>query len=478
MIDSIDFYIRCHRFQEAKVLCKIYLEDHPLCLEALNYLGQIYCAQKKYDEAISLFTYALTLMPEAVHLHNNLANIYLEIEQWEIAKTHYLYALKSDRFNPKIHLNCAKVYNQLDNLDQSIQHYCTALTLDSTNAQIYNDLGTLYHKKGEIEKAITHYEYAIKLAPNCASAHLNLGCAKLLLGNWEEGWRDYEWRLKIHQFESHLPNQKRWKGETLEGKTLLIFSEQGFGDTIQFIRYLKQLCIYKGRILFQTPYSLGMLFKSQELGVELLPVDRPLSSVVYDYYLPLLSLPFILNNTLDPAAHHVPYIHAEAYLTEDYKTQFFNHDKFKVGIFWQGNPKQGTDRQRSIPLQHFQSLFSTENIAFYSLQKGVGEDQLETLSNRFSIISLGQKIETFAHTAAMIANLDLVISVDSAVAHLSGAMGKTTWILLSYIPDWRWGKYGIQTFWYPTACLFRQDKDRSWDPVFQKIREKLLELTL
>ena len=292
------------------------------------------------------------------------------------------------------------------------------------------------------------------------------------MGRFEQGWPGYEWRWKCKEFGSLPPfHPPLWDGSPLDGRTILVHAEQGLGDTLQFIRYAPLVHQRGGRvILVCQPPLIGLLTRSP--GVERL-VAQGEALPDYDVHVPLMSLPGLLGTTLESVPADVPYLDAEPQLVEAWRHRLGSYPGFKVGIVWQGNPKFRLDRRRSIPLAQFAPLARVPGVHLFSLQKGPGAEQLAAVTDRFPVTDLGRRLDDFMDTAAVLKNLDLVISVDTAIAHLAGALGIPVWVALPFVPDWRWLMDREDSPWYPTMRLFRQARPGQWEDVFQRIAEAL-----
>ena len=319
-------------------------------------------------------------------------------------------------------------------------------------------------EQGELQGAVQAYHKAIEINPDYIDAHKNLGIVLLLQGDFQRGWQEYEWRLKSDDLCIANRAQTRWDGSSLSGKTILLYAEQGFGDTIQFIRYVHLLVEYDTEIIVECQPELLQLFKNIGAIKKTIVVGE--SSPKFDVNASLLSLPRILGTDLNSIPVKSPYL----YIKSGSHTDLEMCSEYKVGIVWAGNLKHPNDNNRSVELQQFSVLFDVEACQFFSLQVGKRRDDIIRYHYSNTIIDLGGDFSNFSDTAAAILELDLVISVDTAVAHLAGALGKPIWVLLPFMPDWRWLLEREDTPWYPTMRLFRQTDTRDWAGVLQKVR--------
>jgi hypothetical protein len=301
----------------------------------------------------------------------------------------------------------------------------------------------------------------------------------LLLGHYKEGWQDYEWRWRARDFLSKRPDLKipNWQGENLPGHHLLVYSEQGLGDIIQFVRYLPLLLQRNYKITFLTSEKLARLFRHSIPSLHVTDSLQGLQGV--DAQVALISLPYFFKTNLSSTPNQVPYLSAEAELKMAWRARIGAHG-FKIGISWQGNPVGTIDTGRSVPLKEFVRLSKIPKIRLISLQKHVGLDQLADLPEGAKIETLGDDFDSgpdaFVDTAAVMNNLDLIITGDTSIAHLAGALGRPTWLALKQVPDWRWMLDREDSPWYPTLRLFRQPQRDDWGCVFSKIEKSLHEL--
>ena len=371
--------------------------------------------------------------------------------------------------------NLGNVLEQQGELEQACQSYQEAMRHQPHGATAYNNLANVRKQQGRLSDALASYDEAVKRDPEFAEAHFNRALLWLLMGNWTEGWPEYDWRWKTKDFPRHTFKQPRWTGEPLVGRTLLVLAEQGLGDTIQFIRFVAKLRQLGGRVIVQCHAPLRPLLADCAGLDDLVLAGAPLPH--FDLYAPLMSLPGILGVMPDSVPAEVPYIQAQAKLVEHWRKELEPLKGLKVGISWQGRPTYRGDRLRSIPLAQFTRLGDVPGVRLISLQKGAGRDQLQEFPNSVDILDLGSRLDeqtgAFMETAAVMMNLDLVISSDTAVVHLAGALGAPVWVALNLIPDWRWLLHREDTPWYPSMRLFRQLEYGRWDDVFVRMSQEL-----
>lgn len=453
---------------EAIVCYSRALELKPDLTEAHNNLGVSLQSQGKADEAIACFRKALVFSPHAPEPYNNMGNALKEQGKYDKAISSYHKALKLKPDYPEAYNNIGAAYQNLNRFKEAISNYQKAIGLRPDYTEAHINMGISYQYCGRLESAISCYQKAIELDPDNADAHFHHSYALLLSGKLQEGWKEYEWRFMRDEWRSvhtYHYNSPRWDGSSFQGKTLFVHAEQGLGDTLQFIRYLPMVKNLGGKVVLETVKPMLNLFRDFPGVDELVPLSskQPLFSE-YELYIPLMSVPGLFRTTLDTIPAEVPYIYAEPQKVEYWRSRLTGTG-FNIGIVWAGNPANADDHNRSCNLTSFFPLAQIPNVKLYGLQKGQAAPQ--------PITNLGEELEDFQDTAGVIENLDLVISVDTAVAHLAGAMGKPVWTLLSFAPDWRWLLDREDTPWYPTMRLFRQTEPGNWDSVIQRATTEL-----
>jgi Glycosyltransferase family 9 (heptosyltransferase) len=299
---------------------------------------------------------------------------------------------------------------------------------------------------------------------------------RLLIGDFDRGWVKYEWRWKTESLALPKRNfsQPLWLGaEALDGKAILLHSDQGFGDTIQFCRYVPLVAERGARVILEVPRPLRELMSTLTGAEQIVSSGNPLPD--FDMHCPLLSLPLAFGPQLETIPAATPYLRASSQSLMNWDTRLGSKHHRRIGLVWSGSPTHKNDQNRSIRLSSLLSLLDIE-ATFVSLQKDVRDDDVTILKNRSDLLHFGDALENFSDTAALISNLDVVISVDTSVAHLAGALAKPVWVLLPFVPDWRWLLDRNDSPWYPTARLFRQDDARAWDNVIARVHAALYEL--
>jgi tetratricopeptide (TPR) repeat protein len=412
------------RLQEALSALERTLQLHPLHTEALNNLGIVLQAEGKLNEASELYDRARQIRP--------------------------------DYFDA--HYNFALVCQELDRLEEAAQVYGELLSRRPSHAEAHNNLGNVQLALGNSKQARVCYQQAVRYNPLHHDANWNLGLADLLHGDFATGWAGYEWRLQ-GAAAATLP---------ISGQRVLLCAEQGLGDTIQFLRYAPMVKALGTHVTLQCASELTQLASSAR-GIDqvIAAADAAKYRQDFDCKLPLLSLPRLFaTTTVDRIPATVPYLSPDPKLVALWRKRL-GPAGFRVGLAWAGNPLHRNDRNRSIPLEVLGDLVQTPGVRFFSLQKGGTLPGAE---------SLGPALSNFAETAAAAANLDLIVSVDTSVAHLAGALHRPAWVLLPFAPDWRWMLNRNDSPWYPGMRLFRQTRRKEWKPVLDQVRSELEKL--
>ncbi len=433
------------------------------------------------DEAILSYKEAVRLDPDYAMAYSNLGSILQEAGKLNEAITIYKKVLTLKPNFVMAYCNLGSALHESGLLHEAKTCYEKAITLNPDYAMAYSNLGSILQEFGNIDEAINNYDRAIALNPDESTAHKNKSIALLLKENFTEGWPEYEWRLQTRTHSLREFREPRWDGTPLNGKSILIHSEQGFGDTIQFIRYLPMVKAQGGHVIFECHKNLFRLLKNCTGTDKVIERSSNLvPEVQFDFHIPLLSLPGLFSTTMDTIPSDGPYITVDSDLVEKWH-KIFNHDSnVKIGIAWSGNPSFKNNHNRSCSLSDFATLAEINELSFYSLQKGPTSVE-NSIAPMLKITDLKNELKVvadcnndFADTAAVISNLDLVISTDTAVVHLAGAMGKPVWTLLHSAPDWRWWLKRTDSPWYPSMRLFRQTQLNGWTGVFEQVKESLI----
>ncbi len=356
----------------------------------------------------------------------------------------------------------------------ALRHYAQALTQDRTSASAFNNYGNVLREIGEPEAGIPFLQRSIQLVPTAVTPNFNLAVAYLLTGDYARGWPQYEHRWNFEHLAGTLPvhTQPRWTGQDIKGKTILVIQEQGLGDTIQFIRFVFGLHTAGARVILQVNDNLAPLFAGSPVIAQIVDVkDTPTG---FDYWTPIMSIPGLLGVTLQNLPHQLQYLAARTDLARAWQDRLGFKKRLRVGICWSGRPDSWINRHKGMPFDVMLDLIRRNpDYEWINLQVECSDEQAQTLTQH-GVKHFAGLIRNFADSAALIHHMDVVISVDTAVAHLSGAMGRPTWIPLNwYGTDWRWLLKRDDSPWYPAARLFRQTQLGDWDPVVDRIHQYL-----
>ncbi|QZZ21194.1 tetratricopeptide repeat protein [Leptothermofonsia sichuanensis E412] len=454
------------------------LELRPDFAEAHSNLGAALKEQRKIEEAIAHFQEAIALRPDYPEVHNNLGNLYQEQGRVAEAIASYRTALEIKPDFAEIHSNLGNILQQEGQFEEAFQHFHRAIELQPNYAGAYNNLGIALRNTGQVQAAFEAYEKAIAADPNFVEAHWNKALNHLLIGEFQPGFAGYEWRFRWSRFQQQSPPrpypQPRWDGSPLEGKTIFLYAEQGMGDTIQFIRYVPLVARQGGQVIVECHPPLVDLLRTVAGITQIIPYGSPVPP--FDIHASLMSLPHILGTTLDTIPAHVPYINAPDQDPAILPQSLFSRSSspcLKIGIVWSGNPENPYNRARTVSLKYLLPLAELPGIQLYSLQKEPSTEDIQCLQRHPEIQDLRGLLTSFVTTASIIRQLDLILSVDTAVTHLAGALGKPVWLLLPFAPDWRWMLEREDSPWYPTMRLFRQPSFGAWESVLVRVREEL-----
>jgi tetratricopeptide (TPR) repeat protein len=443
----------------------------PAFVEAWFNLGLCRNQQQRYDEARDCFEKALNLRPALPEAENGRGNALKGLGQFEAAGECYRRALALRPGFIEARNNLGVVLTDLDRLEEAETVLLDAVKMRPDFMSLYSNLGITRLLLGKPGEALACYEQALRLNPGSAEVHWNRSWPLLLTGDLEQGWREYEWRERCGVVEPRKYPQPLWDGSTLHGKTILVYGEQGLGDIIQFARYMALLKRAGAKVIFECPRALARLFAMGRDIDELIIAGDPLPS--FDMHVSLLSLPGLFGTRLDTIPAEVPYVSVPPVMRSDLEQVLNRHrNRFNIGIVWSGNPTFRWNRRRSCSLDDFAVLAQCAGVTLFSLQKGDAAAALDGRAND-QIIGLQDYIGDFADTAAAMMQLDLVITVDTSVAHLAGALGRPVWVLLPLAPDWRWLLGRNDNPWYPTMRLFRQTRRGDWSGVFARVAAEL-----
>jgi len=456
-------------FRRAIALNVNYADAHNNLGIALNDAG-------KWNEAVISCRRAIAIKPDYAEAWSNLGNALKDGGKLDEAIAAYRQAILLNPGLPESHNNLGIALKDKDQLDDAITAWRQAIALRPNFANAHSNLGIALRDQGRFDEAIAAWRKAISLNPRCVDAHFGLAQALLLRGDWEEGWIEHEWRWQVKGAQRPRPfAQPCWTGQDLTGKTILLYADQGLGDTIQFVRYVPLLARLGANVVLEVQAGLKKIAKRVQGATGVVERGHPLPP--FDFYCPMFSLPLAFKTTLPSIPSEIPYLSVDAQLVDSRQEKLAGFAVGpKVALSWAGNPGHHNERNRSMNLSQLALLGTVSGVQFFSLQKGEAGQQAANPPPGIQIIDWTDELRDFSDTAALVAQMDLVISVDTAVAHLAAAMGKPVWLLLPFVPDWRWLLNRDDSPWYPTMRLFRQKHRGDWQSVIAEVAGALKDM--
>ena len=455
------------RYQRAIAMRPDYAEAH-------YHMGYALQALDRQQDALAWYEKAIALRPDYAEAYNNLANALRAVGRETEAISRYEQAVRARPDYADAHINLASTLLSLNRSEETIARCHALIAIKPDFPEAHHVLGRALQAMNRHREAITAYQRATALNPQHVEAHWHEGQARLATGDFPEGWRQWEYRLLLPSSKRREYPQPQWQGDTdLAGKRIFLYAEpgEGFGDTIQFARYAPLVARRGAAVALEVQTPLAPLLGYMEGVSRLCTAGEP--PPAFDYHCPLMSLPFAFRTTLPTIPAEVPYVAPPPEKIERWRRRLEGRDVPKIGVAWSGRPRQGEFRNRPIPLRLLTSILQTAGLHFVSLQKELREGDEALLQSWPGVTNLGGELEDFSDTAAVISLLDLVISVDTSVAHLAGALGKPVWILLQFAADWRWLLDRHDSPWYPSARLFRQPAVGDWESVIPRVHEAL-----
>ncbi|MHB1140924.1 MAG: tetratricopeptide repeat protein [Sulfuricaulis sp.] len=475
----------------------------PDFVQAHNNRGLVLEDLKRHDEALASYGRAIALNPRHANAYSNRGNILNKLAQYDAALASYDRAIEINPgnanacFNRGIALSklkqhgealasydraialnpgYAKAYNNrglslatLKRHDEALASFSQTIALDPGFVEAYTNRGNALRDMKRYDEAFASYNQAIVLKPDDADVYLNKAYLKILLGEYEEGWKLHEWRWK-HNDKNKAPRSYQrplWLGqESLTGKTILLHTEQGIGDSIQFCRYATMVEALGAKVMLEVPQPLVALFSTLKDSIRVIPMGNPVPD--FDWHCPLMSLPLAFRTTVSTIPANIPYLRTDADKQRQWHSRMGARNKPRIGLVWSGNPGHANDHNRSIPLDLLTPLFGLD-LEFHCIQKEIRQTDREILNKHRQIRLYESDLGDFSDTAALVTEMNLVISVDTSVVHLAGALGKPVWILLPFSPDHRWMTEREDSPWYPTARLFRQPQAGDWAGIVKKV---------
>jgi tetratricopeptide (TPR) repeat protein len=460
------------RLNDAVVSFRHAIAADPNSAEAHYNLANTLRELKLLAEAEASFREALRVRPAYVKACINLGNVLRDLERTDEAIEMLRTAVALAPNYAAAHLNLGTTLRDAGHFTEAVECLRTAVALDGNLAEAHNNLGTALQALAQFSEAGACYDQALRCDPQLADAHFSRATFRIRQGDLESGFAEYEWRWKCSNFSDRGFSQPRWDGSPLQGRTILLYAEQGLGDTMHFVRYAATARERGGRVIVECQPPLLKILALCPFIERLIALYSPLPH--FDVHAPLMSLPDILK--LPPDQWYPgPYLSADPQLVDAWRATLAKYAGFRVGICWQGNPKYLFNAQRSFPLSSFAPVAQIPGVRLVSLQKEAAADEIATAG--FEVIDLGSQFDEaagpFMDSAAVMKSLDLVITSDTAIAHLAGGLGVPVWLPLSAHGDWRWLTDRQDTPWYPTMRLFRQQRLDHWDDVFARIADEL-----
>jgi tetratricopeptide (TPR) repeat protein len=451
------------------------LQAKPDFVQAWFNLGNVLRDSARNDEAIYAYEQAVHFVPDYAEAYNNLGSLFQRFGRLSEATAALRQALRAQPNYPRAKNNLAVVLTEEHEFDQAVELLQQVIADQPDFAEPYNNLGVALMHRGELDAALAWVEQSLIMQPDSAEAHKNRAIIWLFQGDYERGWREFEWRWKSKDFPPNPYPQPYWNGQPLPGGTLLLHAEQGLGDTIQFVRFAAAAGQLTKRTILVCPPPLVTLLGRCGQNLEVLPQGAPLPPI--DAQASLMSLPGLLRTLPQAGSGSPPYLQPAADLVEQWRAELSGYAGLKVGIVWQGNPNYRGDQFRSVRLAEFLPLAEVAGATFFSLQKGFGGEQVAEIADRLPLVDLSERLDDeagpFMDTAAVMANLDLVITTDTAAAHLAGALAVPVWVALAHVPEWRWLLGREDCPWYPSMRLFRQVAPGDWPSVFGRMAAEL-----
>jgi tetratricopeptide (TPR) repeat protein len=429
---------------------------------------------KRYEEALTSCDGTIARQPDYAEAHSNRGNTLRALKRYEeaLASCDRAIALQPDFADA--HCNRGNALHELKRFEEALASYDRALAGQPNDAKALTNRGVTLQNLKRFDEALASYERAIAVGPDYVEAHYQDAMCRMQIGDFKRGWEKHECRWESEQLRNAKRNftQPLWLGsDEIKGKTVLLHAEQGFGDTIQFCRYVPFVVERAAHVILEVQRPLHELMSTLPGGARIVSRDEKLGD--FDVHCPLLSLPLAFGTMLGTIPSETPYLRASAEAAANWHNRLGPSSRPKIGLAWSGSPEHQNDRNRSIPLSSLLSVLTSCNATYVSLQRDVRAGDEILLQSQSDLLHFGDALKNFSDTAALMANLDLIISVDTGVAHLAGALAKPVWVLLPFMPDWRWLLDRQDSPWYPTARLFRQDETREWDGVVGRVRAAL-----
>ncbi|MBF0445259.1 MAG: tetratricopeptide repeat protein [Magnetococcales bacterium] len=455
-----------------KVANTVY-ENDPNNPDGLFILGMVAFKLGNHKMAIQLIEGSLTLRPKQANVLFHLATVLQNNNQIEDAEIRLAQALKINPYMVEAHINLGNICFGNNNPSMALNHYAAALKSDKDNSMAHYNIGVIAQKYGDQILALSHLQKALIQAPDSAPVHMAIAFSLLITEQFKQGWQEYEWRWKLPTNTPRICPIPRWEGEELEGgKRLYLYTEQGFGDAIMCARYIQWVQESGAYVILECKPELLLLFQESNIAdmvVAREKDDETPPNFKYDYHIPLMSLPSLFTNSLATIPKNVPYLKPKPSDATQWRLRLRTGKELNVGICWSGNPTAKANQGRACTFDDMLPITKVPGVRFYSLQKGTPARELQTAQNEQVVVDLDPVLTDFAQTAACLCNLDLLISTDTAVVHLAGAINTKCWVMLHTASEWRWLANRNDSPWYPNTTLFRQTSPDHWETVVSQV---------
>lgn len=471
------------KLTDARDLYMDILKNEPENHEVWDLLGLLYYQAKEYIESEVCIKKAISIKPVLYYVEN-LARLYLDKGDFELSIELYEELVTNCPNKYEYWFNLAMSYKNQQDLDKAKKAYYKALGINPKSHESYFNLAAICFEEQNPQGAVEYYKKAIEVNPEDWESVYFLSLALMQSKDYKEGLKCFEARLCRHSAivsqEKTYPNLMKekplWTGQDLKDKVLYTYYEAGFGDILMFYRFMPQLTSMCKKVIFKPQKELAALCRENSYGAEIMELFDFEKEIYFDYHIPFLSVPHILGVSGDDmfVHHDDSYIKANPAKTNYYKERFFDNDKFKIGIKWQGNTFY--EKDRVLKVEDFFNLFELPNTQFYSCQTFEGSEEFQKIKIKYDVINLAETFSNFSDTAGAVENMDLIICNDTSLAHLAGAMGKPCWVLLPYVYNWRWHTDLSKCDWYDSVKVFRQKEPGNWHSVFTEVENELRKL--
>ena len=453
----------------------LYAKD-PKNAEVIYLLGMIASRAERLQLAVKLLEMAIELQPKRPFFHFHLGEIYGRQNRADMAEEQYRQAIHLKPDFVVAYINLGSLLLGRGDQKAAMEAYLTAVNLDPSADTAFYNLGIIAQKHGSHTEALQFFDQALQAKPQTALTHTARAFSLLMMGRFQEGWPAYEWRWHLPNNAPRICAQPRWDGSNPKGKRLYLYTEQGFGDALMFVRYVKPVRQQGAIVILECKPEMFRLFQGANLADELVArahEDETPPTFAFDQHLPLLNVPVFFTTSLQTIPSEVPYLYPDPDLKAQWRERLKSLKGLRVALSWSGNPEISVNHDRACTFQAFQPLLQVPGISFVSVQKGAPAQQWRESQAVVEMLDLDPQLTDFAETAAVLANVDLLISTDTAVVHLAGALGIPVWTVLHTASEWRWMQHRLDSPWYPSMRLFRQTTPGDWREVIGRIEETL-----